>query len=54
MAPRSCTPSARQQPQPPLDPAVIRLAKALARAQAKEDHDREAAAQAAQNRPVHP
>jgi hypothetical protein len=31
----------RPAPMPPLDPAVIKLVDALARAQAKEDHDRE-------------
>jgi hypothetical protein len=33
--------------EPPLDPAVVKLIDALARAHAKEDHDRENAGQPA-------
>jgi len=36
-----------QRPDPPLDPAVVKLVDALARAHAKEDHNRENAGQPA-------
>ena len=41
---RALQPRQRSEP-PPLDPAVVKLIDALARAQAKEDHDQQNAPQ---------